>query len=372
MRKPGLTGAFWPSDEQERLLQAALLEGDDAVRAWNDVRSRIDIERLEQGSYSLLPLVYRQLHDAGSDDPLVPLLKGIYRHTWSKNQLLLQELGSTVETLKAAGVDVLIVGGPARLQYYAEPALRTMTEFELLCRPGEAEQALSALGWADAAGIPARVLRARSSLRVEPSERPPFGLHWRLLPEFPAGSDEDFWAAARKLALENVNARALAPTDELLHALAGGARSALWANVQWIADAAMILRGGAVDWDRFVQRAEAHRATIRSVEALRYLAELLAAPVPPETLARLERFPVTRRDVIAHRLSASGGPLLGELPWALAGYVRSSDGPLGGVLGLPAFLRDAWNVDRSWRLPLVAARKGAAAIAARRNRRGAR
>jgi hypothetical protein len=88
-------------------------------------------------------------------------------------------------------------------------------------------------------------------------------------------------------------------------------------------------------------------------------------------LAGLQRIPATGRDRLAYRLDGTGGGLLGELPRTVAAYVRSSDGtrPLRSALGLPGFLRVAWNVDHSWQLPLVAARKGAATLAAKANRR---
>jgi hypothetical protein len=367
VRKPRLTGSFWPTEQQELLLRAALLSGAEAVQAWRSARANLDIERLEEGSYSLLPLVYRQLKTADPAEPMLQRLKGIYRHTWSKNQLFVQELRSLVDDLAAAGVRALVVGGAARLPYYPELGLRTLSAIELLVLDHEVEATLRAIGWRGDT-VPPRVLRGRSNLRVEAEGRAPFGLHWRLLPEYPAAGDDVLRREARRLPLEGVDALALSPADELLHTCAGGARTALWANVQWVADATTIIRSSEVDWDRVVWQAEERRAAPRLGEALGYLAALLEAPVPADVLVRLESFASTKRDLIAHRVSGAGGRLLGEFPRTLAGYIRSSDGPLQSALGLPRFLRDAWNVEHSWQLPLVAARKGAATIAARRSR----
>lgn len=367
MRKRGLTGSFWPTREQEDLLGAALLDGEPALESWLRARSKLDIDRLEEGSYSVLPLVYKQLAEAGVDEPLLPRLKGIYRHTWSKNQVLLGDLRAVAQKLAAAGVETIVVGGAGRLPYYDELGLRTLTEFELLVRETDLEQALRAVGWSGDA-VPERVARGRSALRVGGGEHRPFGLHWRFLPEYPAAGSDDVWRSAGRSSLEGVDAFALDPADDLLLTLAGGARTALWANVQWVADATTIIRSGQVDWNRLVAAAEARRATLRVHEALAYVGELVEAPVPTDVLLRLDEVPASRRDVLAHRVSGSGGKVLGELPRTLAGYVRSGDGPRG----LPRFLRNAWNVDRGWQLPLVAARKGVATIAARRIRRRGR
>jgi hypothetical protein len=364
VRRPGRTGSFWPTDQQELLLAAALLPADRAVPAWLAARETLDIDVLERGSYSLLPLVYRRLSESLPDEPLLPRLKGIYRHTWSKNQVLLDDLRATVAALSGAGIQPVVVGGAARLAYYPELGLRTLTEFELLVRGTEVEPALRAVGWSGE-GVPPGVLRGRSALRVTAGRRP-FGLHWRLLPEYPGGDD-----AYETRPLEHVEAQALAPAEELLHTLLGGARTALWANVQWAADAALVARSGEVDWERLASLAEERRGALRLREALGYLAEAFHLPVPAGMLERLGRIPATRRDRLAHRLGGTGGGALGELPRTLATYVRSTEGrrPLRSLLGLPGFLRVAWNVDRAWQLPVVAARKGAATLAAKAQRR---
>ncbi|HEV2713554.1 MAG TPA: nucleotidyltransferase family protein [Gaiellaceae bacterium] len=377
MRKPGYTGSFWPSEHQELLLKAALLEPEDAIPAWRAARATLDLDRLEPGSYSLMPLVYRSLQAAEVDDPLLPRLKGIHRHTWSKNQLVHEDAAVAREALGNAGVAALAVGGLSRLTFYPKLGLRTMAEFELLCRPDDVDRALRALGSRES--VPSRVLRGRSTVRVESAGGRSFALHWRLLPEFPlpgADDDEDaaFWAAAEQRAAgRDLQTRMLAPADELLHVCASGARTALWANVQWVADAAVILRSGDIDWDRFLRVAAERRAAPRLREALTYIGEVLAVAVPSEVVAGLERFPATRRDRLALQVGGAGGRLLGEFPRTLARYIRSSDGrsPLGSILGLPHYLRDVWNVDRGWTLPGVVARKGAATIA-RRGGRGRR
>ena len=364
MRKRGLTGSFWPTPGQEDLLRAALLPEKQAVAAWGRARVGIDIDRLERGSYSLMPLVYRRLSEAGVDEPLLPRLKGIYRHTWSKNQVLLENLRVVTEKLREEGVEVLIVGGAARLPYYDEVGVRTISEFELLVREVDLERALRAAGW-KGAPVPERVARGRSTVRVEGQEHTAFGLHWRFLPEFPSADDDLVWQAAAQTALEGIEGLVLDPADELLATCAGGARTALWANVQWIADAVVIIRSGRLDWERLEGMALARRAALRMREALGYVGDLLQAPVPEEVCSALAAVPVTPRDRVAHRVSGSGGSALGELPGTLARYIRSGE----GVLALPRFLRDTWNVDRGWQLPVVAARKGAATIAARRSRR---
>lgn len=67
------------SPTQALLLQASLLTGDPALRAWQGWREAADIEVLEPGAYALMPSLYQNLTRLGVDDPLVSILKGFTR-----------------------------------------------------------------------------------------------------------------------------------------------------------------------------------------------------------------------------------------------------------------------------------------------------
>jgi hypothetical protein len=118
------TGSFWPSPLQEQLLQVALGNPDGAVATWERLRPGFDLDRLEPGSFVLLPLTYRALVDGGSDEPLLPRLKGIYRSTWVKNNLLVERTRETHEVLAEAGVEPFFVGGVTVSAYYDDMGLR--------------------------------------------------------------------------------------------------------------------------------------------------------------------------------------------------------------------------------------------------------
>ena len=77
-----------PDELDLLLLRAALSEGDDAPRAWEEVRQRMgSITRLNGTTYRLLPLLYRNLSEQGVRDPELKRLKGVYRHSWYANQM---------------------------------------------------------------------------------------------------------------------------------------------------------------------------------------------------------------------------------------------------------------------------------------------
>ena len=80
---------YRPTGLQEQLLLVALGDPDSAAEAWKSLPASFSLDDLEPGSFELLPLVYRNVAQTDPADPLLPRLKGIYRRSWVKNNLLL-------------------------------------------------------------------------------------------------------------------------------------------------------------------------------------------------------------------------------------------------------------------------------------------
>jgi Uncharacterised nucleotidyltransferase len=343
-----LTGSFWPTPQQTLLLRVALLGGDAGVEAWRRVRPSIDLDTLESEALVLLPLLHSQLVAAGVDDPLLPRLRGIHHRTWYVNQLRLDRAAPVVAAIQAAGAEPLVVNSfELVLAYYRDLGARSVTALNLLVRPERFDAALRALG------DPVR--RGRDWASFAGAEGDEYVVRCRLVDEFARDVPADLWDAAVTVELGSVTAAALSPTDELLAVCLTGARARPWRSLVWIADAATILRvsGGAIDWPRLVEHATRLRATLRLHDALAFLRAELDVPVPDGVVGELGRVPVTRRDVLAHRLgSRAGAESLTRFLTATAEV-----GALRAVSRLPAFLRDDWRLERRTQVPLAALRR---------------
>src|SRR5215218_5646881 len=78
----GDVGSWRPTWQQELLLRAALRGEKEAINAWHEWHASMDTNRLDAGSYSLLPMVYRNLRAQAETVPDLGRLKGNYRYTW--------------------------------------------------------------------------------------------------------------------------------------------------------------------------------------------------------------------------------------------------------------------------------------------------
>jgi hypothetical protein len=277
--------SFWPTANQERLLTAAFGPDDEARGAWRDVRPRLDLDRLEPGTFALMPLLYRRLEAWRTPDPWFERLKGLYRHTWSRNQLMVTRVQSLAASLQSRSVEFLLGGGSLLLmRFYADSGLRPTDRVDFLVRGDHLRRAAEALqeeGW------PATDVDALAQLERRPSTwfgdgRGSYAVLHR------ATGDE--WADATTLRLVASECQALSAARQLLRTCTSDERHYRWGRVQWVADVHGLARSGEVDWDKVVDA----RA------ALAYARDAAWAPIPRKVAGR-HPFVAARRLALRRR-----------------------------------------------------------------------
>ena len=149
--RSGAPPGYRPTGLQEQLLLVALGDPESAAEAWKSLPAGFSLDDLEPGSFELLPLAYRNISRTNPDDPLLPQLKGIYRRSWVKNNLLLGSTSQIAETLQTAGVRALFLEGPTQaVRFYGDLALRPTSSVHVLVPAADAPEASRQLernGW---------------------------------------------------------------------------------------------------------------------------------------------------------------------------------------------------------------------------------
>jgi len=363
-----LVGTFWPSRRERLLLLTALAEPDRALAAWLELRRDFELQTTEDLAFGALPLIFQRLQAAGVDDPDLARLKGIYRSTWAKNTLLVERLRATAEAFRAAEVPMVVIGSVgAALRYYETLGLRPTAEIDLLIREDDTTRAVRALGsagWSTRGG--ARRGRTAPVPLFDEAGRLCL-LRSSLAPDFVTDAGEPgetpLWDAATDLDANGTPVRVLSSTDDLLATLVAGARANPIHSVQWIVDAAMILRTpDGVDPERLRRIGVERGQGLRLRNALEYLQGLLGSvPLPtvqeqlvqwkPSARERLSYWCTSRSQVLAEHLGATAG----RSAWAT-------------VATLPAFLRERWELDHVWQLPVAGGRRALRNVGRRRAR----
>lgn len=359
----------------ERMLQVALLRDGRTEARWRALRKEIDLDTFWDGkALDFLPLVYRALVDEGSDDADLPRLRGVHRKTWYDNQLRMRWLAPALHALTDASVDVIVLKGAASAtSTYADVGLRAMRDCDLLVRPGQVGRALNVLepaGWRAEVELPSNYARRHQEIDVLDVEGRAIDLHWHIAqwlvdPTDEWNSDDTFWTRAVPIEIAGAHARALDPTDSLLHAMVHGARNGWRDAPQWVADSVVIAEANVIDWDRIVDIALARGIALPIDRALRYLADEFAVAVPAAARARLQVPTATRSRRLFARAGLSHDPTPGEKRWLgpMAETYRfwiSESAPMSqrrAFEAFPAWLADQWGIDRPWQLPAAAAQR---------------
>ena len=374
----GALDEFWPTEDQESLLRAALSSGEEALVAWKTWKSRnhlIDSE-LDQGSFRLLPLVYKNLTANGAkDDGLMTRLKGVYRYWWCANQQLFHETVPILEGFHQAGIRTMILKGAALSSaYYRDGGVRPMSDVDVLVpyrQAPEAFRCLARMGWRSFSRTLNEDLRFRHASQFLNDKDREFDLHWHVFFEclWP-DSDDELWRRAVPTELLHVPTYTLSPADILLHTIVHGIDWNPMPPIRWISDSMAIMRsaGETMDWDLVLEQAGRRRLLLRFGRGLRYLRDTFDAPVPDDVIRRLAACRPSYSERMEYSyltLGAEGRSrvFFGYYPFIVFGFLRyaGEQGFLEKAAALPEYLRYHFSVDRRtdvlWMVLRDAARK---------------
>jgi len=362
------TGYVWPTPEQQSMLRAALLQGQAGFDAWNAWIASADIDRLDMGSFRLIPLLYKNLKRNGVEYELLGRFKGIYRRAWYENQMAMHRLSGLLRFLHSEKIPTLILKGAALAPlYYKDLGLRPMADLDVLVPVNKAIDAVNRLresGWKPLEGLPRRIrpdyllaVKAINMVR-EPSD-PQLDLHWHVFQECTEPqADNDLWEASIPVSCGALISRALSPADQFLHICAHAMEWNAIAPMRWVADAMVVLSNTpAFDWDRVLQQARRRRLVLSLQTMAPYLRRLVAAPIPDTVIRDLKSLPVTEleRDWMKIRTRGISRLTVQDLFKVRFGlYKRSALSARfrPAILGFPRYMQCVWGMDHWWQLPM--------------------
>lgn len=289
--------SFLPTPEQQLLLNACLLDGEDAIASWRLWRAQVNFDHIDLGSIRLLPLLADNLNRLNVKDPSFGIYRGVKRRTWARNQMLYSGAATIVGRLQAAGISVLALKGMVlALSYYKQMSLRPMGDVDVLVKRNDRVKALDQLerlGWRlqspqrprDAADF---AIRHACAFEDPSNSEVSVDLHWRLLwMQDSEDAEAALWSRAVALEFDRTHCLAPCAADMLIHVCAHGARWNDFPPLRWIVDALLLLRSHNVDWTYLREQSARLRLDLQLADSLTYLHDVMRAPIPREILADL-------------------------------------------------------------------------------------
>ena len=363
-----------PNELETLALRAATLPGAEAIGAWErflDLAGGLDA--VSGASFAALPAAYRNLARQGGEVPELARLKGIYRQTWFRNQVLVREASSVVAALAAGGCrPLLLKGGAIVAAYDSDLGVRPMGDIDVLVPYAQAERAAAVvvgLGWTNRDPIRAaprggaseatrlrRTIRYSHGVGFESPRGANVDLHWLSLMENPQPSaDDGLRRTARPETLGGIACLVPSPEEMLVHVSVHGLRWVGPPTLTWALDAAAIVRATPeFDWDEAVAAARARRVAGIVHDAWEYLAANLDLPIPKFALGATRD---TSRLSLSDRVVRWSRP--GERParriWAVrvTSYLGASSAwpPHRRIWNVPDYVCHTWGLEHCRSIP---------------------
>lgn len=267
-----------------------------------------DMERLARLAWAhrVAPLVYHHRAPLGLGEAEAAPFRAMAMATLHRNLQLAAELKLALRALAAVDIPVMLLKGAHLMDaVYANPALRPMSDLDILVPPGRAARAASALeatGYRSDAGRAAFTDRKDREIRLDKTGvhdlhielhtdlNRPARHHW-----FPMDA---LWERSVPYSVDSVPARVLSPEDNAVF-LCAHAVPHMFHQLIWLRDIAGLMARGL---DAGALRAAARSArAVRATQAgLGLAASLMGAPLPdgfppdPPPMARCVRFDAVR------------------------------------------------------------------------------
>lgn len=347
----------WPDERQQLLLKACLTAGEEAIEAWAQWRLHGNFEDADDGSYRLFPLLYRNMRDHGLEmDMALRRFKGVYRLTWSQNNFLFHHSAAVLKSLLNADSGLMLLkGAPLALLYYRDPALRPMSDLDIMVRPQQRDKAIHLLleaGYQPLEQLKPQRLQLTHSLGFKDRDGFSVDLHWYLIQEACQPDMQDvWWQRSQPLDFKGIEVRTLSDSDQLLHTLAHGGRWNPLPPLRWVADASMIIRDSEIDWELILQEARRLRLVVTVRECLGFMSTLLPGLVPGEVLERLQAIAVEAREAREFAVKANEFSYWKRILFHWYNYQRVTEPmPRGARPGFIHYLMLRWELENLWQL----------------------
>ncbi len=305
-----LSREHWPSPSEDLLIEAAIGDDRAVTRAWSAWSDLNDLDDIGPGSFMVLPAVYANLRRLGFDGPNMDRIRGVYKQTWVRNNLLLAAALDSQRLLAKAGIEQVVFKGLALVAAgSADLGSRLMFDVDSVVREEDFAPALDQLrdhGWVDqhrAEAFPSSLHGHVTAVSLVSPRGQDIDVHRRTMGvSESAGEHDELFDRARATELRGSSFRILDPIDLLLSTCYHARKGDPQARARWVVDLHGLL--GTVpdlDWEPVHERA-VRRGALAPVRDVLTVAETrYSLGVPQPVLEEMWGVDLPNREVSEYR-----------------------------------------------------------------------
>ncbi len=290
--------SVWPTHSHRLLIQAALCESEQAIAAWQAWQGRCDIQDIDDASFFVLPRLYANLKEQIADCETTDLLRGIYRKTWTHNQLRLRGLAQAIELFTRESIPHLALQNVSlSLFQYKDIGTRALDAPDIAVPEAAFLAATSALqqhGWSAANNLPPpQLLPFISAISFRNADGHTLNLCRRVFDvDILSEYDEELYRRASPKTYNGIALHVPDEVDLLLLVCFHSRKPDAMSLCRGVLDAAVLLKQNpTIDLSEALERANDLGVVTALRDMLLFLPQNKLSLVPPKVLNRVKSHP---------------------------------------------------------------------------------
>jgi hypothetical protein len=346
-----------PSLEHQLLLQASLCQGEKAITAWQKWITSVDIENLDDSSYYLLPLLYRNLVAQQENHAEMTRLKGVYRRNWYNNQLQITKAKNIFQSFTENNIKFLVIRNLALSTcYYSDLGVRPIRTLDIFISPKNLPLAINLLkdlGWQARTNLTGNLLSLYPKIGFWDDSNSFLHLHWRLF--FESHLEDDFFYSPVKAQIAEIPVSLLNPEQELLDIFWQLTANEPNYSVSYLADAYQIiqLNYNHIQWQDLIDKAQKYGVVYQFKSLLVSLENIFSFSLDNTINFDQVQYhnSVEKIEMSLDRIKFL--PIYSSLNQKITAYLRLANRqqfPLT-LAGFLEYLKTTWNLNNSYQIP---------------------
>jgi hypothetical protein len=292
------------------LLTSATRLDDEGLAAYRHWRARVPLDDIPYVAHLVMPRLVELARSRGINDPDIERMRGVSRHVWTSNMLLLKALFAAVSALEGTGIRPLMLKSAALMA--RDPAVASKhraADYDILIAPRQLPRAVEALraagfvpsegfNWNNLDGSMAERIAGAVEIRL-PGTRSGIDLHWQ-----PIWNIHDPILVTRvteggqTMTMQGHEVVVPQPAHQLFLALARCERWDTEECFRRLLEGHQVLASAAskVDWSELVDLCRHYRLEAAALSYLETLRETTGAAIPDSAFAGLQPDARQRRE----------------------------------------------------------------------------
>ena len=365
----------FPNIKEEAFLKLIFSNDNDFYRLWIQWKKEFGFEDINYALLKLMPLLYLRFKKLNIVDEMTAKMKGMYRMTWYKNQLILNSVKNIVFMFNKENIPVILLKGvPLLDNVYKDRGARSLGDADILIDQQYIEKAQKIMvsnGWQYLDPSHFYINRFKEPLTKNKIDKEvtftnnknvEIDIHWSLFPflvrenmEHPMSYNEVFKYSIL-YNIEGVEYRMPCMEDMIIHIIIHGAERNNHRTLRWVVDVVSIIKTAPINWVFLIERIKKFKVEVEINVAFSYLLNNLSIFIPESFIEELTKLTIEKNKLNEYykKMNTLEQSIFGTLPslWRRYWHYDRRGNLFTSWYYFIDYISQSWGITRKQQIPL--------------------